>query len=377
MHIVADENIPFISDAFSLFGSVKLIAGRSICRSDLMDADILIVRSVTPVTKELLQDTPVKFVATATVGIDHIDTIWLKKQKIGFAYAPGSNAVSVAQYVLSALMSISHNKLINLKNAVIGIVGVGHIGSLVHRYAEILGIRTILCDPPRRRVADNKQRFHSLEEVVRNADIITFHVPLINKGIDSTYHMIDSSLLRIMKKGVCLINTSRGKIIDEKAVIDYSSTIGALVLDVWDNEPYLNEALLQLSDIATPHIAGYSFDGKVMGTEAVYKAACMFFNYIPKWLASEELSKDIVSINGISNMNDQLGSIILQAYPIENDTKELKKMLQIDIHYRAEKFDLLRKKYQKRLEFSHYAISENSYSEVIIKKLEHIGFRIV
>lgn len=376
MQIVADENIPFVSDAFSTFGAVHVLAGRRISKSDVLKADMLLVRSVTPVTRLLLQDSTVKFVATATVGIDHIDTEWLKKQNIGFAYAPGSNAISVAQYVISALMYLSQANGINLKEITVGIVGVGHIGSLVEQYMKILGIKTLLCDPPRKRESGDK-RFTTLEEIALNADVITFHVPLITEGVDRTFHLVNEHLLKTMKKGVCLINTSRGKVFDEQVLITNKNSLGPLVLDVWDNEPNINESLLHFASVTTPHIAGYSYDGKVMGTEAIYRAACRYFDHMPTWSANDVLHKDVLSINRSSQLNNEIATVILQAYPIEKDVIKLKQLLNIEAGLRPGRFDALRKMYEKRLEFSHYAIAKNGYSKETVDKLGQIGFRVV
>lgn len=376
MRIVADENIPFVKDAFSSFGTVTLLPGRQINRADVLNADMLLVRSVTCVNAELLEGTAVSFVATATIGIDHIDTVWLQKNGIAFAHAPGSNADSVAEYLTAALIWLERHFQLDLSTLTVGIVGVGNIGSRVSRHVRTLGMRPLLCDPPLLRQADGRD-FRSIDEVLDEADIITFHVPLVADGEERTYHMVDERFLSRVKKGCIIINTSRGKVIDEEAVLNRPAKLAGLVLDVWENEPDISSALIERTVLSTPHIAGYSFDGKVNGTEAIYHAACTVFKRSPQWSRSSIFSNEVTTISGLLPGTDPLGSAVLQAYPIDRDSNQLRKILSIGAPERAHYFDGLRKNYQKRLEFRHFAVSGPLFDVATVFKLQQLGFGVV
>ena len=376
MRVIADENIPYAKEAFSTFGEVETYPGRTVSQDHLNEADILLVRSVTTVDEKLLEGTPVKFVASATIGIDHIDVSYLKGRNIGFAYAPGSNADSVAEYIMAALYTISGKISRPLSDMTLGIIGVGNIGSRVFKHATTLGLTTLLCDPPKKRLI-NSEMYRSLEEVLAGSDIVTFHVPLIVGGTDRTERMIDKSLLSRMKKGAVLINTSRGRIADEPAIIGHRDLLGGLVLDVWNNEPSINNELVAITDIATPHIAGYSFNGKIRGTKAMYEAACAWFFIKPTWTPPEELLADRTSEIEIGNAIDPIGMVIQQAYRIKTDDANLKKILQLEKSEQGNYFDNLRKKYPRRLEFPHYSVKRAECPDSIVKQLRMLGFSVV
>ena len=370
MKIVVDENIPLAVEAFSTFGEVTAVAGRKIDTNLLRDAEMLLVRSVTRVDGALLEDTPVKFVASATIGIDHIDTAYLREHNIGFAHAPGSNADSVAEYILAALCVISGWDERKLSDMTLGIIGVGNIGSRVFRHALTLGINTVLCDPPKKRLL-RSEMYRPLQEVFDTADIITLHVPLTTDGEDATHQMVNRNFLASVKKKAVLINTSRGKVVDGAAVLDRRKDLGGLVLDVWEHEPGIATDLVNVTDIATPHIAGYSYDGKVRGTKAVYDAACAWFFKDPEWVP--DIAETPVELT-LSAEYEPFSNAILQAYPIENDDRALRKILSLEKDEQPRYFDELRRTYPKRREFSNYTIRKDCCSDEVLEKLKRLGF---
>jgi erythronate-4-phosphate dehydrogenase len=371
MNIVVDENIPLAAEAFSTFGSVTAVSGRAIEASMLRETQMLLIRSVTRVDAALLEGSAVKFVASATVGIDHIDTDYLKANNIGFAYAPGSNADSVAEYVLSALCVISGWGKRSLSDLTLGIIGVGNIGSRVFRHAITLGMNVILCDPPKKRLL-HSELYRPLNEILENADVISLHVPLTTAGEDATFRMVNRNFLASVKKGAVLINTSRGRVIDEVALLDRRKDLGGLVLDVWENEPAINPDLVNVTDIATPHIAGYSYDGKLRGTKALYDAACAWFFKTPEW---EPALTDAPVELSLSNEYEPFSHAILQAYPIENDDRGLRKIVALEKVEQSRHFDDLRRNYPKRREFSGFTIRKDSCGKEVLQKLMSLGFQ--
>ncbi|KZY62711.1 erythronate-4-phosphate dehydrogenase, partial [Oleiphilus sp. HI0061] len=267
MKIVADENIPLLTRFFGDLGDIVKLPGREIKAEHLSDADFLIVRSVTKVNRELLENSSVKFVGTCTIGIDHIDTDYLDQQGIRYCNAPGCNANSVVEYVLSCLSILTETHSLDLGSVTVGIVGYGNVGSLLAARLEKLGIKFKACDP----FLDDDSLV-SFEEVMR-CDLISLHVPLSKEGTHPTYHMIDKQVLESLQPEQILINSSRGPVIDNDDLndfLDHQPQFTA-ILDVWEREPELNVELARKVFIGTPHIAGYSFDGKVLGTEMVYR----------------------------------------------------------------------------------------------------------
>ena len=283
MKIIADENIPFADEAFSALGDVALLAGRSIDHASMQDADLLFVRSITKVNETLLRDSRLKFAATATIGTDHIDQGYLEKRGIGFAYAPGCNANSVSEYILSGILELSRRYSFSLAQKIIGIIGVGNVGLRVEEKCRGLGMNVLLNDPPlAHQTGDEKYR--PIDELLQQADIITVHVPLTKSGEDATLGMLNKDFLGRMKRGCILFNSSRGKVgIDSDILSAIKSHQIKAALDVWETEPVVNLELMQHCEFASPHIAGYSYDGKVNGTQMIYNAACEFLNIEPQW----------------------------------------------------------------------------------------------
>ena len=275
MKIIVDDKIPYIQEKLrQLADEVVPLRGVSISAADVCDADALIVRTRTRCDESLLRDSKVRFVATATIGFDHIDTAYMERAGIAWTSCPGCNADSVAQYVESSLLLLQQEKGLVLRDATIGIVGCGHVGSRVKAVAERLGMRVLVCDPPL-----GYAGFVPLSVIEQEADIITFHVPLTRDGAHATWHLADEPFFHRLSKVPFLINTSRGEVVDNSALLTALQQGRArdAVIDVWEGEPQLDEELLQRVFIGTPHIAGYSADGKANADNMVIDALCRHF----------------------------------------------------------------------------------------------------
>jgi len=361
MKIVADPNIPYVREAFGRLGEVALVPGRLMDAAAVRDAELLLVRSVTPVNAALLDGSRVKFVATATIGFDHVDTAYLAARGIGFVSAAGSNANSVAEYVVAAMLELAARRGFRLREKTIGIVGVGNVGNKVVRYAEALGMRVLQNDPPRQRTEAGA--FVSLGRVVAEADIITLHVPLTRSGPDATFHLLEP------RRGI-LINSSRGGVLDNKALL--TASLDGLALDVWEGEPDLLPGLLEKTDIATPHIAGYSFDGKVNGTRMIYEAACKCSGIVPAWLPQlppAPVARIETSVATGEDDEDVLRRVIRQVYDITAD----------DAALRADpkKFDRLRAEYPVRRECFNTTLVLRGAGDGLRETCAALGFRLV
>ncbi len=374
MKIIIDENIAFAEEAFSNYGTIELYNGRKINNEILKDADALIIRSITNVNNELLNNTSVKFVGTATIGTDHVDLEYLRNNGIVFSDAKGCNSNAVAEYVLTGLLAVAKTNKIDLTNKTMGIVGYGNVGKKVVNLAEAIGLKVLVNDPPLERCGYN-YKFSSLDEVLK-CDIVSFHVPFNNGGKDNTYHLLNKNNIGLLKKDVILFNTARGAVVDNSMVVDFSNENPnvKLIFDVWENEPFCNYELVKKADITTAHIAGYSFEGKVIGTEMIYKAFCNCFNLEPVW--NYPLFESIIeefNYNLDKNLFYNILSITKSIYNIYEDTGSFKKILEYDKNEGAKYFDSLRKNYKLRMEFPNYKVnlSEKIYSSIIdvIKKL--------
>ena len=354
MKIVADENMPGVEEWFSSYGQITRLPGREIRAVDVADAEVMLVRSVTNVNEELLHDSSVRFVGSATIGTDHVDCDYLASRNIHFANAPGCNANAVVEYVLSCLAALQPDWL----NKQIAVIGCGNVGGSLLRMMQKLGVKVLGCDPYLDQTPDFMVR---LEEALAS-DVVCVHTPLTVAGENSTFHLLNRKTLAQIPDGALLINAGRGSVIDNQALLGcLQQQHFRCALDVWENEPHINRELLDVVDIATPHIAGYSLDGKVKGTQKVYEAFL-------QWLGQKQTGKlpDLTCINQsreitVTSVNDA----ILQTYDVKRDDRLLRKS--------PEDFDLLRKTYLHRLEFSHY-LARCSESESIRKILHIIGF---
>lgn len=373
MKIVIDDKIPYIRGAFEPFAEVVYLPGNKTTLEVVKDADAIVTRTRTKCNRDLLTGSKVKFIATATIGHDHIDTEFCKQAGIEWTNAPGCNAESVNQYIASALFSYSMKKRFDLKEKTIGIVGVGHVGSKVARLCETIGMKVLLNDPPRERV-EGPEQFVSLEKIQNEADIITFHVPLNIKGDDTTFHMVDEKFIQNLKKKPLLINSCRGEVFDTKATKKALQTgaISGFIADCWENEPDIDLELLEMADYGTPHIAGYSKDGKANGTKMSVQAISRFFNLgIDNWEPEnvELPEKTTIEIDGNQRREYSiLAEAILSTYDIENDDEALRENPQL--------FEKLRGDYPVRREFDSYTIKMKSMKETMKLKLLKLGFFI-
>ncbi len=380
LKIVADENIPFVREAFGAHGDVELHAGRSIGAEQVRDADALLVRSVTPVRADLLRDSRVSFVGTATIGTDHVDLDWLRERGIGFASAPGSNANSVAEYVVAALLCLAEREGVQLAGRTLGVVGVGNVGGRVVALATALGLRVLRNDPPKARETGDAM-YRPLEEVLGEADVVTLHVPLEREGPDATLGMVDEAFLARMKPGSWLLNTSRGAVASSAALVRArrSGRLSGLVCDVWEGEPLPRRDLVEAADLGTPHIAGYSFDGKLAGVEMILEAFCRHFGFEPRWNAESHLPPPGEPVCRIAGGDPQAvcRMAVRHAYDIEVDDADLRATLSLPDPERAVAFDRLRREYRVRREFRAFEIvAEPDVPAVAVETLRALGFRV-
>lgn len=386
MKIVADENIPFVAECFSAVGEVEVAPGREMNPDVVRDADVLLVRSITKVDSDLLAESSVRFVGTATIGADHIDVDFLEKQNIGFASAPGSNANSVAEYVVAAMLEVGQKHNIELQGKSIGIIGVGNVGSKVVEKAAALGMKVKLNDPPlRRETCDAK--YLPIEELF-DCDFVTLHTPLTFEGIDKTFHLADEKFFKLLKAGSIFLNTARGGVVDTSALKTAikSDRLKAVVLDVWEDEPNIDAELLEMVDVGTPHIAGYSLDGKVTGMIMIYKAVCEHFGLEAKFDIDSFLPEAIVPQLEIKPQSageqEVLREAVRRIYDIKKDDTGLRWVLDRPAGKRGAFFDNLRKNYPVRSEFQNTRIiiadsgQRIADSRKIAEKLVGIGFRV-
>jgi len=376
MKLVVDENIAFAEEAFSQYGDVLLISGRQITNEILRNADALIVRSITNIDENLLQNTNINFVGTATIGIDHIDINYLNENNIVFADAKGCNADSVAEYVFTALLKIAVDNKLTLKNRSIGIIGVGNIGSKVAKYAEAFGLIVYKNDPPKQRAGEGSN-YVSLEEVLQ-ADIISLHVPWNKTGIDKTFHLFDVKKLNELKNNTIIINSSRGAVVDNKALLDIiDKKHFKVILDVWEGEPLINTYLLRKVFIGSAHVAGYSLEGKVNGTKMIYDALCRFTKQRNDWEPKlPTVKNNIIDMSSTKNLEEKLHLIFKQIYNIEKDDSEMRNMIEMDNDLKAVHFDKLRKEYPLRREFTNYSILIKETDKQLKGILEAFRFNI-
>ena len=371
MKIVADNKIPFLRGVLEAFAEVEYYPGKEITALMVKDADALIVRTRTKCDAELLEGSNVKIITTATIGYDHIDTDYCDAKGIKWTNAPGCNSGSVMQYIASALAHLSIKHKFEYSNKTMGIVGVGNVGSKVAALASNLGMKVLLNDPPRER-KEGKSGFVSLQEIKEKADIISFHVPLIKEGEDKTYHLFDENFLSGLDSETIIINSSRGEVVSTTTLKNAlkEKQIKAAVLDVWENEPNIDKELLELVDIATPHIAGYSADGKAMGTAMSVQALSRYFylglnDWFPEDIPS--LPNQNIEINCQGKTNQEVINNAIQAtYKIENDDLTLRKSIGT--------FEQQRGDYPLRREFKAFKVyltNDNNNTEV----LKQLGFR--
>jgi erythronate-4-phosphate dehydrogenase len=379
MKIVADENIPAVSGAFASLGAVTLVQGRGLAPAQVADADVLLVRSVTRVDERLLADSRVRFVGSATIGFDHVDREYLAARGIGFATAPGSNATSAAEYVVGVLMVLSRQQGFRLAGKSVGIIGCGNVGSRVRARLTALGMTCQVNDPPLQESGADDE-FVALEAALA-CDIVTVHVPLEIGGRHPTYHLLDAQALARLRPGAILINTARGPVADNMAVLDALRCRDDLtvVLDVWEGEPAISLALLEEVAFGTPHIAGYSLDGKLRGTQMIYRAACGFLGMPASWDVDRVLPQAAaVDLSALAGADPEAlaRAAVLGCYDVRTDDEHLRRLFELEPEARPTYFDRLRKHYPVRREFAATPLRHGTLTGEQQRLLTGLGFAI-
>lgn len=348
MKLLVDENIPAAEQYFGGIGELHYMPGRAISRQDLHDVEILLLRSVTRVDRELLQHTPVRFVGSCTAGVDHIDRDYLRQSGIAFAHAPGANARSVVEYVLSALCHLSQQQGRVEPGMSVGIVGLGNVGRRLYQLLDAIGFECMAYDPLIPAVPGFNW-LTSLEQVLR-ADIISLHTPLTTSGRYATRHMLTAQQLAGLGSDAILINSSRGAVVDNRAlvqVLPQRPDLG-VVLDVWEPEPDIDLSLMSRVALATPHIAGYSYDGKLRGTDMVYRELCQYLDIEPQaGLAEQQQAEPLLATSGWRALCDKMLSI----YDIAHDDRSMRECL-LNTGNPGGEFERLRRDYPVRREAS-------------------------
>ena len=377
MIIAVDEEIPFWKEAFAPFGEVRPFTGRSLKQHDVRDAEVLIVRSITPVDASLLDGTSVRFVGGASAGFDNIDRKYLRDRGIRFHYAAGCNADSVSEYIITALHIIASRRNWTLKDKSIAVIGVGNVGSRVAKKAGALGMRVHLCDPPLRDLTGDS-RYKSLDDVLQ-ADILTFHVPLTSGGAYPTWHMLDREFLERLTPEQVIINSSRGPVFDNrelKAALETRKVSGA-VLDVWEGEPVIDYSLLELVDIGTPHIAGTALDGKIRATDMIRDELGRFCGIRPPGFAESKYppSTHIGPSQGTTGQ-DAVASVLLQLCDLSGEDAALRALQSMSAEGAAAGFDKLRTNHPLRLEFRHFVVDLAEIQRDLAGAFAALGFEI-
>ncbi|MFL9813213.1 4-phosphoerythronate dehydrogenase PdxB [Stutzerimonas sp. VN223-3] len=353
MRILADENIPLVEAFFAEHGEIRRMPGRSINRAALEQTDVLLVRSVTRVDRELLEGSAVRFVGTCTIGTDHLDIDYFEEAGISWTSAPGCNARGVVDYVLGSLLALAEGQGVDLASRRYGVIGAGEVGGRLVEVLRGLGWDVRVCDPPRQ--AHEVGEFVGLDEILAECDVISLHTPLTLEGRHSTFHLFDQSRLEQLRSGAWLINAARGAIVDNAALrgqLARRPDIQA-VLDVWEGEPQIDVELAELCWIATPHIAGYSLDGKLRGTAQVYQAFCASKGLEPKVELAGLMPVPplrAMSFDASAEPMDVLATICRAVYDPRKDDAAFRRSLIEDEGQRRIGFDQLRKQYPPRRE---------------------------
>ncbi|HPR32341.1 MAG TPA: 4-phosphoerythronate dehydrogenase PdxB [Prolixibacteraceae bacterium] len=373
MKVVIDDKIPYIQGALEPFGEVVYLPGKSITKEVVRDADAIITRTRTKCNAALLDGSGVSMIATATIGYDHIDTAYCDRAGIEWTNAPGCNSWSVAQYIMAALFTLATEKNLTLAGMTIGVIGAGNVGSKVARFCDIIGMKVLVNDPPRERT-EGSAGFVSLSEIQQEAQIITVHTPLTYEGVDKTFHLIDAAFLEQCANNIYLINSARGEVTDTPAVLEAirSGKIREVLIDCWENEPEIDRALLKHAFLTTPHIAGYSCDGKANGTAMSVQALSRKFGLgIDNWQCSNvELPENTtITIDGTGKSGQEiLAEAILGTYPIRTDSNRL---LGDPATFEKQRGD-----YPVRREFPVYTLHLSNVPELTREQLKKLGFNV-
>lgn len=376
MRILADENIPLVDAFFAGFGSIRRMAGRSINRAALEQTDVLLVRSVTRVDRELLAGTPVRFVGTCTIGTDHLDLDYFLEAGITWASAPGCNARGVVDYVLGSLLTLAERQGEELTTRRYGVIGAGEVGGRLVEVLRGLGWDVRVCDPPRQ--ARETGDFVTLEEIIAECDVISLHTPLELQGAHPTFHLFDASRLAQLRPGSWLINASRGAVVDNAALRELLLRRPDLqaVLDVWEGEPQVDVALAELCQLATPHIAGYSLDGKLRGTAQIYQAFCVAQGLAPTVTLDELMpapALQALSFDGSVDPRDLLATLCRAVYDPRSDDAAFRRSLRGDEAQRRAAFDQLRKAYPPRREIDGVRVHIQGDNDELTRVVRGLG----
>ncbi|MGL4364296.1 MAG: 4-phosphoerythronate dehydrogenase [Bacteroidales bacterium] len=368
MKIIIDNKIPFIQGVFEPYATVEYLDASKFSNPLIRTADALVVRTRTLCNAALLDKTNIKFIASATIGYDHIDADFCQKNNIQWTNAEGCNSTAVEQYVTCAMLALAHKHEIDLREKTMGIVGLGNVGKRVAKIAQILGMKVLCNDPPRAQV-EGAKNFTSLEQLLAQSDLISLHTPLSSEGKFATYHLADTKFFAQLKPQAIFINTSRGEVVDEDALKKsiLNKTLLACALDVWENEPNINPDLLNLVDIATPHIAGYSLKGKSLATQMAVQAVGDFFQLpLAQWHHPNlgKPPKPLIIDAKQKNLQTLLSQIAQQTYNIYSDDARLR-LSPLD----GEK---LRSNYLYRQDFSAFNISLKNASQEQQEKITQI-----
>ncbi len=379
MKIVCAASVLFGREAFGTLGEVAVRPDRAILPADVRDADALIVRSKTAVNARLVEGSRLAFVGTATAGTDHLDIDYLNQSPLACCAAPGCNADSVSEYVTAALLCIAHRHSLAIEKLTVGVIGVGQVGHRVVRKAEALGMHVLRNDPPLQR-ATGDPSFVELDELLQAADVITLHVPLTRTGSCPTEHLAGCHFFEHVKPGCVFINAARGEVMDSDGLLFAieKGTVSRAVLDVWENEPFIAPDLLARADLGTPHIAGYSFEGRLNGTVAVYRELCHFLEVEPTWKPDARAlpPAPIIAVDTRGKTDEEaLWQIVSAAYDIEADDQALRAG-QGDEAARGLHFDQLRRDYADRREFPAAQLRVTHASPILLRKLHGLGFRV-
>ncbi len=374
MKIVCDNKIPFLRGVLEPYAEVVYLPGKETTPEVVRDADALITRTRTICDEKLLKDSSVKVIATATIGYDHIDTRWCEQNGIIWRNAPGCNSWSVKQYISSVLVSLARMRSLRLEGMTLGVVGVGNVGSKVAVAASALGMKVLLNDPPRER-REGGAAFVSLDEILEKSDIITLHVPLSREGEDATWHLFDEERIGRMKRSQILINSSRGPVVDNAALKKalQARSIAGGVLDVWEGEPDLDPELVFSLDISTPHIAGYSADGKANGTSASVRTVSQVLglpltDWSPEDIPSPSVPLEFSIDAAGKSRGEVLSEAVLYTYDVMGDSDSLRAGLA--------SFEKLRGDYPVRREPSAFTLNLHGGDPLTVPALEELGFKV-
>ncbi len=373
MRILADENIPML-EVFARHGQLRRVAGRSLDRAVLANAEVLLVRSVTQVDQALLAGSQVKFVGTCTIGTDHLDLQYLTQQGIGWASAPGCNARGVVDYVLGALLTLAERDGVDLSKRCYGVVGAGQVGQRLVQVLRGLGWQVLVCDPPRQQAEGGD--YVDLATVLERCDVVSLHTPLTQQGEHPTFHLLGAEQLQSLQQGSWLINASRGAVVDNQALKQLLTQRHdvRVALDVWEGEPQVDAELAQRCDIASAHIAGYSLDGKIRGTRQIYQAFCQHFALADS-AAIEFPSQSLLAMELAAHtpVEEALRVICRAVYDPRSDDAAFRLSLQGDALTRRAAFDQVRKNYPVRREIPDLQVRVNQPAVELQQMLQALG----